>query len=198
MNRIHIAPNGYIVISFAFYVAAVLYLLFPHLPPLAICIFSGTLLISYGIIKIIGYFSEDLFCLAFRYDFAFGLLLLAMGAVVLIQRPSDILYLSAGIGWLALLDCFLKVQMSEEAKKFGLRAWNVIMATAIITGVLGMALIFKSCVKPNHTQILTSLTLLSIGIMNRCVIKFAVKDPRKQQSLVENQQQKNLDKGELS
>ena len=79
MRKLHIARIGYNAVSVIFCLAAVLYLLFPQLPPLALCIFSGLLLLIYGIIKIVGYFSEDLFCLAFRYDLAFGLLLLPAG-----------------------------------------------------------------------------------------------------------------------
>ncbi len=176
-NRIQVAQAGYSVISILFYFAAVLFLLFPHLPPAAICLFAGITMIAYGVIKIIGYFSEDLFCLAFRYDLAFGLFMLAIGCIILLKHSGDISDLPSGIGWLALLDCALKLQMSEEAKKFGLEQWNIISAAAAVTGVLGTVLIFKGSARPDSTRLLTALVLLAEGVMNHCVIKFAVKQP---------------------
>ena len=64
MKKLQIARIGYNVISAIFFFAALLCLLFPRTSPLAVCLFSGVLLVAYGIIKIVGYFSEDLFCLS--------------------------------------------------------------------------------------------------------------------------------------
>ena len=53
-----------------FYIAGSIYIALPHEESSAICISSGVILLVYGIIKIVGYFSSDLYCLAFRYDLA--------------------------------------------------------------------------------------------------------------------------------
>lgn len=195
MKKLRIARYGYIAISMVFYLAALLYWIFPRLPPLAICLFSGIGLIAYGIIKLIGYYSEDLYCLAFRYDLAFGLLLLAIGSIVLIWHSDDVSYLPAGIGGLALLDSVLKAQMSEEAKRFGLEQWNIISLTAGITGILGMVLIFKSVAKPDSIRLLISLVLVSVGAMNQCVIRFAINRSKGRLS-GEKSRIQNKDKGE--
>ena len=39
------------------------------------------MLIVYGLIKILGYFSRDIYCLAFQFDLAFGVLLAAVGII---------------------------------------------------------------------------------------------------------------------
>lgn len=175
MRKLRIARGGYTAISMIFYLAAALYLFFPLIPPLACCWFGGVTLIAYGVIKIIGYFSEDLFCLAFRYDFSFGLLLLAAGALLLIRHTAAFRWLPVGIGWLALLDGALKLQMSEEARRFGLERWDVISAAAMVTSVLGVALIIRGAAGPGVSRLLPALVLVSAGAMNRCVIKFTVK-----------------------
>lgn len=179
MRKFRIAKIGYNVISTLFLLAALLYLLFPQISSLAVCLFSGLTLLAYGCIKIIGYFSEDLFCLAFRYDFAFGLLLLALGCIVLAKSKEAAAWLSPGIGWLSLLDSALKVQMSEEAKKFGLERWNIISTTAVITGILGVFLILKSAVQTESTHTLTAIVLISVGLMNQCVIHFMTQHPKR-------------------
>lgn len=176
MKKLQIARIGYNVISIVFILAALLYLLFPQVSSFAACLFSGLFLLAYGCIKIIGYFSEDLYCLAFRYDFAFGILLLALGCIVLAKSEKTAVWLSTGVGWLALLDSVLKVQMSEEAKKFGLEQWNIISTVAVITGILSLFLIL-SFSNPNAIRIFTILTLVSEGAMNRCVVKYTVKKP---------------------
>lgn len=137
------ARIGYNIIFAVFCLAALLYLIFPCIPPLAASIFSGTVLIAYGVIKIIGYFSEDLFCLAFRYDFAFGLLLIAIGVIIFIKCGEAAAYLTSGFGWIILLDSFFKIQMSEEAKKFGLEQWQYISTAAGVTGAMGIILILN-------------------------------------------------------
>lgn len=177
MNKLHIAQVGYIAISVVFYFAAVLFLFSAWLPPAMLSIFSGVCLLIYGVIKIVGYFSEDLYCLAFRYDFAFGLLLLVIGAIVLVKFQEAEIWLPPGIGWIALLDSVMKVQMAQEAERFGLRQWKVILTAAIITGVLGILRILQSIAPVGNTSVLTALVLLSVGIMNHCIIKFAVYGP---------------------
>ena len=66
MKKFQIAQAGYIVISIAFYAGAILFLCGQWLPAPLLCIFCGVCLLAYGVIKIIGYFSEDLFCLLRR------------------------------------------------------------------------------------------------------------------------------------
>lgn len=177
MKKVQLAQTGYIVISVAFYGAAVLSLFSDRLPSLILSIFCGVCLLAYGIIKIVGYFSEDLYCLAFRYDLAFGLLLLVIGTVVLVLHTRAAAWLGPGIGWLALLDGVLKVQMSQEAKKFGLEQWGLIAATAAATGILAVFVIVCCATAPEAPRVLTALTLLSAGVMNHCVAVFAVKEP---------------------
>ena len=174
MKKLHIARIGYIAIAFAFCLVAALLLFSNLLPALLLSIFCGVSLLIYGVIKIIGYFSADLFCLAFRYDLAFGILLLVIGAVVLVKLSVVNVWLPTGIGWLALLDSVTKIQMSQEAKKFGLEQWGMILTTAIICGTLSVFLIFQKSVQGETTNILAALVLLSIGIMNLCVVKFTV------------------------
>lgn len=193
MKKLKIAQIGYIVISCAFYFTAVVCLLYRHLPPDAICIFCGVTLLVYGTVKIIGYYSENLFCLAFRYDLAFGILTLVLGVMILLKHTRLAVWLAPGIGWFALLDSVLKVQMSEEAKKFGLEQWSVIFIIAIITGILSVILIFKGTSQAGSTYILTALILLAEGVMNDCVIKFATMGPNNRHIRSEREyQEENL------
>ena len=90
------ARDGYIVMSIVFYIAGLTYMLLPEISPMTICISSGIALIAYGIIKIIGYCSNDLYCLAFQYDLACGIFLIVLGVIMLCRSAKLIPYLSVG------------------------------------------------------------------------------------------------------
>ena len=175
MKKLRLAQDGYIVMSIVFYIAGLAYIFLPEISPLRICITSGVVLIVYGIIKIIGYFSNDLYCLAFQYDFACGLFLMVLGVIILACNQRIITYLSAGLGVLVLLDSLLSIQTSKDAKQFGLETWNVILATSIIAAVFSVLLI----VRPYHSQraahIVAGGTLLAEGVKNHCVVILTVK-----------------------
>ena len=92
------ARDGYIVMSIVFYIAGLIYIILPEISPMTICISSGIALIAYGIIKIIGYCSNDLYCLAFQYDLACGIFLIVLGVIMLCSSTKLIPYLSVGLG----------------------------------------------------------------------------------------------------
>ena len=171
MKKLKLARDGYLAIALLFCIAAVVCLFFPPLPPLVLCNISGIILIAYGVIKIVGFFSEDLYCLAFRYDFAFGLLILVVGVLMLIKN-NDV------TGYLTLLDSLFKIQMVKEASDFGLNGWNVILTIAIATGVISVLLIVGCFSSLLATKALVAGALLAEGCINFCVIQWAVRLPK--------------------
>lgn len=175
MKKLRLARDGYIVMSVVFYIAGLAYMFLSEISPFTICITSGVVLIVYGIIKMIGYFSNDLYCLAFQYDLACGLFLMVLGVIVLSCNQRIMAHLSAGLGVLVLLDSLLSIQTSKDAKQFGLETWNVILTTSIIAAVFSVLLI----VKPYHSQLAAHIvaggTLLAEGLKNHCVVILTVK-----------------------
>lgn len=83
MKQIKFARTGYILISILFYLSGIICIFVPNINGKAAAIAGGLILIIYGVIKITGYLSKDLYCLAFQYDFACGLFLIVLGIVVL-------------------------------------------------------------------------------------------------------------------
>lgn len=175
LKQQRMARNGYLAMSVLFYLAGLLYMLLPEIPPMAICVSSGVVLIAYGIIKVVGYCSEDLYCLAFQYDLACGLFLIVLGAILLCRSAALIPYLSVGLGALVLLDGLLTIQTSKDARQFGLRTWQILLITSVIAAVFGVLLI----VRPFHSQLAAHVvaggTLLAEGLKNHCVVIFTVR-----------------------
>lgn len=173
-KKVNIARNGYILISVVFYIAGLFHVIWRGMPPLMYCTVSGIILIVYGMIKITGYLSDDLYCLAFQYDLGCGLFLIVVGVLVLACNLRIWQYLSMGLGFLILLDSLLKIQLSKDAKEFGLESWNLILILAVMAGVFGVLIV----IRPFHSEkvqcMITSCGLLMEGVLNHLVAKDAV------------------------
>lgn len=175
MKKLKITQIGYLTLSIVFYIAGLFYVAVPQVEPLLLCILSGIILLIYGIIKIIGYFAKDLYCLAFQYDLACGLLFITLGIIVLVRNLSIVSYLSPGLGLLILLDSVLAVQMSKDAKQFGLETWHMILIISVIAGIFGILLMLQPFKARLAVHILAGGALISAGLKSHCVIMFAVK-----------------------
>ena len=89
-NQIQTAKVGYIIISILLCILGIVLIIVPDFSLILLCRLSGILLVLFGIVKIIGYCSKDLYRLAFQYDLAFGILLSALG-VIMIFRTSTMI-----------------------------------------------------------------------------------------------------------
>lgn len=171
MKKVNIARNGYIFISVVFYITGLVNMVWHRAPPLVYCIVSGIILIAYGIIKIIGYLSDDLYCLAFQYDLGCGLFLIVAGVLVLGCNLRIWQYLPTGLGFLILLDGLLNIQMSGDARAFGLASWKMILLLSVIAGVFGILIVVRPFQDTNMIHIVTGCGLLMEGAMNHLVIR---------------------------
>lgn len=150
-------------------------MVFPQITHSLFYIINGVILISYGIIKIIGYYSNDLFCLAFQHDLANGVFLIVSGLIILIYHHRMYSYLPMEIGGLILLDSLLKIQTSGDAKKFGLEKWYRILIFSLITGLFGFLTIMCTFHKNMPLRFILGCALLSEGFMSHYLIHITVK-----------------------
>lgn len=170
MKKQRIAAYGYTIMSIAFYVAGIAYLLLIDVASLTWCKLSGVALIIYGMIKIIGFLSDDLYDLAFQYDLGCGLFLIALGIIALIRNQRFIDNLSAILGALILLDSFLKMQTIYDALKFGITTWKRMFVISLITAVFAMTVILKPFASETVSRMVISCALFAEGLMNQCIV----------------------------
>ena len=170
-----VAKAGYIVMSLVSCGAGALFIARPELSAVAISRALGAAMIVFGIVKLVGYFSRDLFRLAFQYDLGFGLLLIALGALVLARpgRVLDFVFIALGIA--ILTDGLFKVQIAMDAKRFGIPTWWLTLLLAIVTGVVGLALVSRPWDSARLLTVLLGAALLAEGILNLCVAVSTVK-----------------------
>ena len=175
-----VAKTGYIVMSLAFCAVGVLFIVRPGLSAGLIGRALGAAMMLFGAVKLVGYCSRDLYRLAFQYDLGFGLLLIALGALVLI-RPAGVLdFLFAALGVAVLTDGLYKVQIALDARRFGISAWWLTLVLAAATVAVGLALVFRPWDSARLLTILLGAALLAEGILNFCVAVSTVKIVRHQ------------------
>ena len=176
-----VAKVGYIVMSLVFCAAGAACIVNPSLSAAVIGRVLGVSMILFGAVKLVGYCSRDLYRLAFQYDLGFGLLLIALGALVLI-RPAGVLdFLFTALGIAVLTDGLYKVQIAVDAKRFGIPTWWLTLALAVAAGLIGLALVFRPWDSARLLTILLGAALLAEGILNLCVAVCTVKIVNHQQ-----------------
>lgn len=178
MKKLAFARNGYLLISLVFYVVGGIYIVLPQIPPEVLTIGGGILLMIYGIVKMVGFWSDDLYCLAFQYDLACGVMMLLLGICTVIFHERVVPYLPMGLGWMVLMDSLLKVQMSRDARAFGLEQWRILLGISIGTAILSVSLIFCSAVSA-VPRWMPGFVLILQGVMNQSVMHCTVKRSHK-------------------
>lgn len=166
VTPMRIAKIGYIVMSVMFCIAGALFIALPDISITMIGISMGIAMIVFGIVKLVGYFSRDLFRLAFQFDLELGILLLVLGLMVLI-RPDDLMtFMCIALGISILTDGLFKVQIALDSKRFGIKSWWVIFALAVVAGTIGVFLIFRSAKSAQFLTVLLGVSILAEGILN--------------------------------
>ena len=79
-----------------------------------------------------------------------------------------------------MADALLKIQISIDAKVFGISKWWLILAAAILTGVFGFLLVLHPSESIPVVMVLLGLALIAEGVLNIVTILTAVKIIRRQ------------------
>lgn len=169
------AKIGYTVISILLGSLGLVLMLRPDLSVLLAARICGGIFAVFGIFRLIGYFSRDLFRLAFQYDLAFGILLLSLGAWMLFRPVSAVHFLCAVIGIYILADGLMKIQIAMDAKYFGLRPWYWIFAAAVPACAAGLLLLLRPSDGARLMTVLLGASLLLEGLLNLLTVHLTVK-----------------------
>ncbi len=169
------AKIGYIVLSAVLCVLGLVLILFPEFSASMLGVACGIVLILFGIVKLVGYFSRDLYRLAFQYDLACGCLLILLGAVMLLRPDSLLNFICVALGIYILTDGLFKIQIAVDARRFGLRRWWLILTEAILAAILGLVLIFRLTDSTRVLTVFLGITMLAEGILNLSTVITAVK-----------------------
>ena len=175
MDLIKKAKHAYITVSVIMVILGLALVIWPRMSLSVLCYLIGAMLVIGGIVKLTGYFSKDLYRLAFQFDFAFGILSMLLGLVFIIPPEHIISILPIIMGFFVLVDGVLKIQTALDAKIFGLTTWWMIILLAAATCICVLLLIFKPFESAVSIMVLLGITLLIDGIQNLWVGIYTVK-----------------------
>lgn len=170
-----IAKIGYIVFSVIFFAFGAIAIL---LPEPAFPIFGklcGVGMIIFGGIKLVGYFSKDLYRLAFQFDMQFGILLILIGLIVLFKTSDVLNFLPIALGVLILIDGLFKIRIAFDAKSFGIKVWWVLFIMSLVCEALGVTLLFRPSERAYFPIVLIGISLIAEGCLNMFMVISMVK-----------------------
>ncbi len=175
------AKIGYIMISVLLCVLGILLIAVPEFSIWAVGTICGAILIVFGAIRLIGYFSKDLYRLAFQYDLAFGVMMITLGVIMLLHPGGLMNFICITLGLSFLTDGLFKIQIAIDSKTFGIRKWWLILILAIITVIFGGILISRPSESSRILTMMIGISLLCEGILNIGTMITAVKIIKHQQ-----------------
>ena len=169
------AKTGYIIISILMCILGITLIIFPQFSASVLGTLCGVMFLAFGIVKLVGYFSKDLFRLAFQFDFEFGILLMVLGIILLVHPGGLVNFICIAFGIAVLGDGLFKIRIASDAKKFGIEKWWISFTAAIISSILGLILIFRPGEGSTFLMIFLGITLLAEGILSLSTVITMVK-----------------------
>ena len=131
-----------------------------------LCILLGALMLLFAGAKIVGYFSKDPYGLAFQFDLALGVSVAVLGAIFLLKKEFAITMVAVAVGLFVLIDGAFKLQTAIDAKKFGMRAWWLILIGALLSDAVAASLIFFPEESAHGMMNMVGIALIVDGAQN--------------------------------
>lgn len=171
--------NSYVLLTICLVAVGFIFLIKPDIALNATCIIFGIYLIIYGIVKLIGYFTKDIYQLAFQFDFALGIISAIVGVVFIARTNAIVQLFSTCIGIIMLVEATLKIQTAFDSKRFGIEKWWLILIFAVLVAVVGIFLILLPYETTGIMVRLIGLNFILDGILNLIVVLSTVRTIRK-------------------
>ena len=176
------AKTGYIILSSLMCAFGLLLIIFPTISLQILTPILGIMLIIFGIGKIAGYFSKDLYRLAFQFDLQFGILMLVLGIIILVRPFAAINVFLTLIGITILAEGLFKIKTALDTRQFGISYWWMILVLAIIAGIVGILIVICPSESAVILTVFLGISLLAEGLLNLCVVISTVKIIKNQYS----------------
>lgn len=168
------AKRAYMGIAVCMILLGIVVIAFPKLSALTVCCVTGGVILVLGIVKLIGYFSKDMFRLAFQFDFALGIVCILHGCLLLLAPQQMVEIGTIVFGLFLVADGAFRLQAVHDARRFGIRRWWILLVFALLTCACGLFLIIDPFSGYRARMILFGVSLIIDGIQNFSVVKQTV------------------------
>ena len=174
------AKIGNIALAAALIAAGIGLLVKPDVSTALVGDLVGIVLTLSGVFRLIGYFSKDLYRLAFQFDLIYGIVLIVLGIVTL-TKPQNLLHvLSIAAGICVIADGLMKLRIAADSCRFDIRNSWLIAGTAVLTLALGLLLVFCPAESVRLLTRCLGLVLLAEGVLNLITVIMTVKITKNQ------------------
>ena len=155
----------HVVASLLTVTAGIMFSAWPELIDLAVRWMLGGIFLVMGCARILGYFANDLYRLAFQYDLALGAFCMIFGVLIIISPDYVQPAIPYAIGMYVLIDGLLKLQTAFDARAFGMKQWVGLLASSALVSIAGiMVLLGVGMIAP--ARILFGIALALDGAEN--------------------------------
>lgn len=169
----------YCAVCILFIAMGVCLTVYPEISVTVMSSIFGAVALAFGIIKIVGYFSDDLYGLVFQFDLALGLFSSVLGVLFLLRPKWLMTALPLAFGVFVLINSLFSVQSAVDAKKFGLRKWWLMLLLSLVAAVAGLVLIFEPEKSGIIWVVITGISFIISGAEKLVVALFAIRTPKK-------------------
>ena len=174
MKRLKKVRQMYTLFSVGLFFLGAMLLIWPNMAADVFFKIIGVLLVLFGIVKLVGYFSPDSMELAFQFDFAMGIASALLGLVMLFRTNQLLDIVVIAIGLFMILDALLRVQTALDARRMGIRRWRMLLIMALLTAACGVLLFMKPTQATGALVMLVGLNLMIDGLLNLFVVQCTV------------------------
>ena len=144
MKKLKAVKYAYSVFACALIAFGLTVLIRARVPEHAFMLAGGLLMIGFGIVRILGYFSRDILQLAFQFDLILGIASAVLGCYMIwdSQAAGHIVMV---LGVFFLIDALSKVQTAIDARRVGMERWRLILGMALVAVAVGVLVVLTEC-----------------------------------------------------
>ena len=165
-NIVKEAKITHVIASALLLVAGVMFMAWADLDKEAVRWILGGVFALMGAARILGYFANDLYRLAFQYDLALGAFCVIFGVLIVISPVQAQIAFPYGIGLYVLLDGLLRMQTAFDAKAFGMKQWWGLLTSSTLVAIFGILVLLGMGSGLFSSQLLFGLALALDGAEN--------------------------------
>lgn len=164
---------GYILMGIISCIAGIWLFMYPALNTGTLGLVLGCMLIGYGIVAVISYFSAGAFKNVFRFSLIWGILLIVLGCIMLWNIQGTMNFLGLLLGVVLLVDAGLRIWFAIEARGLGITPWWVVVITAVLQIIVACMFLFNPGQSGELLTMYIGATFLAQGLIDLSVGIFA-------------------------
>ncbi|MBQ8310538.1 MAG: DUF308 domain-containing protein [Clostridia bacterium] len=145
----------------------------------------GIASIVIGVTGVYGYFSNDMYRLAFQSDFAFGIFHVILGILLIINPVQLPVLLPTAVSILTLLDGGNKSQIAIEGQRFGIHKWYLVLLSALVEMAAGIVLMVLAYYDMETVRAWMGVAMGVVGVTNFWTTMYTVRIRGNQQNLTD-------------